>query len=475
MKNKHFKVLYSFCIIAVPLFLFAQERKPNIVFIMADDLGYGELGSYGNTFNETPNLDKLATQGMRFTQAYAAAPICSPTRASLITGQYPARVGITDFLPEHTERWLDPAKYFTINEALSQAGYHTGIVGKWHLDTDFKNNKGGPKAHGFDEVIGTETRYIADGDYVFPYGKINTFTEGKKDEYLTDRQSDEACQYIERNKAEPFFLYLTFYSVHTKLEAPENIVNKYKTKFDRKYGNGSAEKIYGKDNVRHEAQHKDNPYLAAMLERIDYGVGQIMETLKKHNLDENTIFVFFSDNGGAGNVGNNGSLRLNKSWLYEGGIREPLIVCWPKKIKAGSVNNTPVSSIDFYPTFAAAAGANLKGKGIIDGVNLLPLWMGKSGLDRDALFWHYPSETGKWANRMSSAVRKGDYKLIEFYKNNRLELYNLKDDVSEKHNLAQELPQKTDELKQLLDSWKSEVNAETPVINKTGSPKKTDE
>ncbi len=475
MKNKHLKILYSFCIIAMPLFLFAQDKKPNIIFIMADDLGYGELGSYGNSFNETVNLDKLAAQGMRFTQAYAAAPVCSPTRASLLTGQYPARVKITDFLPAQTERWLDPTQYFTINEALSQAGYRTGIVGKWHLDTDFKTNKGGPKAHGFDEVIGSETKYIADGDYYFPYDKINTFSEGKKDEYLTDRQSEEACQYIERNKAKPFFLYLSYYGVHTKLEAPESVVNKYKSKFDKKYGDGSADKIYSKDNVRHEATHPDNPYLAAMLERIDDGVGQIMETLKKNNLDENTILIFFSDNGGAHNVANNGALRANKSWLYEGGIREPLLVSWPKKIKAGSVNHTPVSSIDFYPTFAAVAGANLKGKGVIDGASLLPLWTGKNSLDRDALFWHYPSETGKWVNRMSSAVRKGDFKLIEFYKNNRLELYNLKDDISEKHNLVEKLPQKTVELKRLLDSWRNEVNAETPVINKKSPPRNADE
>lgn len=475
MKSKRLKILYSFCIITMPLFLFAQSKKPNIVFIMADDLGYGELGSYGNSFNETPNLDKLATQGMRFTQAYAAAPICSPTRASVITGQYPARVGITDFLPEHTERWLDPAKYFTINEVLSQVGYHTGIVGKWHLDTDFNTNKGGPKAHGFDEVIGSETKYIADGDYVFPYNKINTFSEGKTNEYLTDRQSEEACQYIEHNKTKPFFLYLTYYGVHTKLDAPEGVVNKYKSKFDKKYGEGSAEKVYGKANVRHEAQHLDNPYLAAMLERIDDGVGQIMETLKKNNLDENTILIFFSDNGGAYKVANNGSLRSHKSWLYEGGIREPLLVRWPKKIKAGSVNDMPVSSIDFYPTFAAVAGAKLKGKGVIDGVSLLPLWLGGNSLNRNALFWHYPSETGKWVNRMSSAVRKGDYKLIEFYKNKRLELYNLKDDVSEKHNLAHELPQKTIELQKLLNSWRNEVNAETPVINKKSPPRKTDE
>lgn len=459
------KFLYVLFVMLLPTLSWAQ-KQPNIIFIMADDLGYGELGVYGNTFNETPNLDKLASQGMQFTQAYAAAPVCSPTRASILTGKYPARVGITDFLPERTTRWLDPAKYLTVNEVLSQVGYRTALVGKWHLDTDFKSLKGGPKAHGFDEVIGSETKYIADGDYFFPYDKNSTFSTGAKDEYLTDRQSQEACKYIERNKENPFFLYLSYYSVHTKLEAPEDVVKKYKAKFDQKYGNGSAEKIYGPHNERHEALHVDNPYLAAMLERIDSGVGNVMETLKKNNLDQNTIVVFFSDNGGAYKVANNGELRSSKTWLYEGGIREPLLIKWPNKIKAGSINHTPVSSVDFYPTFAYAAGAKLKPDCTTDGLNLSPLWTAHGDLDRDALFWHYPSETGKWVNKMSSAVRKGDYKLIEFYKSGRLELYNLKDDASEKYNIAEKFPEKTKELKQLLYNWRKEVNAETPIFKK---------
>ncbi|RYY20318.1 MAG: N-acetylgalactosamine-6-sulfatase, partial [Chitinophagaceae bacterium] len=230
---KHIICIYLLIVICVQDSVNAQDKnkKPNIIFIMADDLGWGELGCYGNDFNETPNLDKLAKQGLRFTQAYASAAICSPTRVSIITGQYPARVGITDFLPAKTNRWLDPAKYITVNEALAGAGYHTGMFGKWHLDTDYETNKGGPKAHGFDEVIGTETKYIADGDYFFPYDKINTFTGGEENEYLTDRQSAEVVGFIKRNKDKPFFAYLPFYSVHTKLDAPEILVDKYKRKF----------------------------------------------------------------------------------------------------------------------------------------------------------------------------------------------------------------------------------------------------
>jgi arylsulfatase A-like enzyme len=443
---------------------FAQ--KPNIVFVMTDDLGYGELGCYGNTFNETPNLDRLAKSGIKFTQAYAAAPICSPTRVSILTGQYPARVGITDFLPAKTNRWLNPSKYYTVNEALSAAGYRTAIVGKWHLDTDYETGKGSPKAHGFDEVIGSETKYIADGDYSFPYDKINTFDTGSTDEYLTDRQSAEASKFVERNKNRPFFLYLTYYSVHTKLEAPKDIVDKYKKKFDEKYGTGEAEKYFGEGNVRHESPHKDNPYLAAMLEKIDQGVGQLLETLKRNNLDKNTIFIFFSDNGGAPNVGNNGVLRASKSWLYEGGIREPLLISWPGKIKVDSQTDAAVSSVDFYPTFLSIAGTKPKPEAKLDGINLVPLLTKSIQPEREALYWHYPSETGQWVNRMASAVRKGDYKLINFYNGNRFELYNIKDDISEKNNLAMANTAKLDELKQLLEDWKKSVNAEIPIIKK---------
>ncbi|WP_121353549.1 sulfatase [Flavisolibacter nicotianae] len=440
-------------------------RKPNIIFILADDLGWGELGCYGNTYNETPNLDKLSTQGLKFTQAYSAAPICSPSRVAIMTGQYPARTRITDFLPAKTDRWLDPSKYLTINEALSNVGYYTGMFGKWHLDTDYLTNKGGPKAHGFDEVIGTETKYIADGDYFFPYDKINTFTTGADGEYLTDRQSAEACRFIERNQERPFFLYLPFYAVHTKLDAPEDLVNKYKKKFDAKYGEGEAEKYYGAANPRHEADHRDNPYLAAMLERIDAGVGQIMQTLAATGLDKNTLLVFFSDNGGAGKAGNNGFLRAGKSWLYEGGIRECLLMRWPGKIAANTVTNEPMAGTDFYPTFLEVAGTQNPPGNLVDGKSIVSLMMGKKAPAREAFYWHYPSETGKWKPRMASAVRKGDYKLIEFYLGGRLELYDLKTDPSEKHNLATEMPEKVKELKEMLDTWKIEVNAEIPDLN----------
>lgn len=453
---------------------FAQQahKKPNIIFILADDLGWGELNCYGNTFNETPNLTALAHQGMMFTQAYAAAPICSPTRASLMTGQYPARVHLTDFLPAKTDRYLDPAKYVTVNEALKTGGYHTGIIGKWHLDTDYKNPKGSPKQHGFDEVIASETKYIADGDYFYPYDKIGTITDGTPNEYLTDRQGLEAKKFIERNKANPFYLYLAFYSVHTRLDAPQSIVDKYKKKFDAKYGtSGMADKIY-EINAKHEGQHVDNPYLAAMIERIDANVGLVMQTLKENGLDDNTILIFYSDNGSPARLGNNGGLRMGKSWLYEGGIREDFIIRWPGKVKANTKSDLPVCTIDMYPTFLEAAGIKKPAGTQLDGVSLVPYLTKGIKPSRDTFYWHYPSETGHWTERMATAMRSGDDKLLYFYKDDRYELYNLKTDPDETHDLAKEMPQKVEELKKKMDAWKKDVNAEQPDIHAQANNKK---
>ncbi|HXH98837.1 MAG TPA: sulfatase [Sphingobacteriaceae bacterium] len=467
---KYILIAYLICFPAISYCQSSRESKPNIIFILADDLGSAELGCYGNTFNETPKLDKLASQGLKFSQAYAAGPVCSPTRASIMTGQYPARVRITDFLPAKTTRFLDPAKYVTVNKPLHKAGYHTGIIGKWHLDTDFKSNAGGPDKHGFNEVIGTETKYIAGGDYFFPYDKISTFSTGKENEYLTDRQCTEAVSFIDRNKKSPFFLYLSFYGVHTKLDAPAGLVTKYKNKFDSRYGAGKAESIFDTGNTDHSSNHKDNPYLAAMLESIDTGIGAIMAKLKQDGLEKNTLVVFFSDNGGAKGSGNNGIFREGKTWLYEGGIRENLIMHWPGKIKPGSKTDVPVSSVDFYPTFLNMAGAVQPSGQLIDGKNLVPLITKGIKPARDVLFWHYPSETGRALAKMASAVRKGDFKLLQFYRDNRLELYNLKTDPGEKINLASSNPSKREELLKLLEEWKKKVNAEVPQTTNHGTP-----
>jgi arylsulfatase A-like enzyme len=445
------------CVVALSKTNLKSAIRPNIIFIMVDDLGWAELGCYGNTFNETPNLNKLAEQGMRFTDAYAAAPICSPTRASVVTGQYPARLRITDYLPSNAEKYLDPAKYITINEALSASGYHTGMIGKWHLDDHYDAPLGSPKQHGFDEVIGTETSFIGPGDYFAPYTYVETLNrEAAENEFLTDRLFQEAADFIERNQDSPFFLYLTPFSVHTWLDAPEEVFEKYCRKYDKKYGVGKSKAFLTKDNPGREG-HPDNPWLAAMLERIDAGVGRIMQQLDMLGLANNTMLVFFSDNGGYIGVSNNGQLRLGKSWLYEGGIRDSLIIRYPKVVPKDSVCRRPVSSIDFYPTFLDAAGIEKPKNHILDGLSMMPLLTQKYGFKRDVLYWHYPSETAHWHEKMAGAVRQGPYKLIEFYDDDRIELYNLEQDISEANDLSKKEPEKANELYRKLSNWRKEL------------------
>lgn len=423
-------------------------KKPNIVFVLADDLGWAELGCYGNKFNETPNLDKLAKQGMRFTDAYAAAPVCSPFRAALMTGQYPARVGITDYLrpndPKHLSR-----DYVTIAEMLKEAGYATGMIGKWHL-TGYKNHGAeevGPKMHGFDEAIVSENRGIGGGSYFHPYHfnrEITKRLEGK--EYLVDRCNLEAVEFIERHKDEPFFLYLSHYAVHTRLLGKEELVAKY----EAKAGAGKGQKA-----------KRNNPHLAAQLESIDEGIGMIMDKLDELGLAKDTVLIFTSDNGGEDRVTSNGPLRAGKSTLYEGGIREPLIVRRDGVVKRGSVCKTPVMTCDFYPLFEQIAGYRAKGRQELDGVSILPLLKNpRAKLERDTFYWHYPLAKPHFlGGRSSSAIRKADWKLIEYFENGRVELYNLKEDIGEKNDLAEKKPEKVAELKGLLTKWRAEVGA----------------
>lgn len=438
------------------------KRLPNIVFILADDLGWGELGCYGNAFNETPVLDRLASEGMRFTQAYAAGPVCSPTRASIITGQYPARCGITDFLSPKSTEFLNPADHFTINEALSRAGFHTGIIGKWHLNTQIGVNPGDPTHHGFDEAILCETQAITKLDYFFPYYFIEGI-EGKEGEYLTERQGDEAVRFIDRNAKDPFFLYLTFHAVHAGLDAPQEKVDKYRKKYEEKYGPGSAKPFDRPKNVDHRGK-PDNPYMGAMLESVDTQVGRILDQLEKSGIADNTLVIFFSDNGGAPWDSNNGELRNCKTWLHEGGIRVPLIMRLPGVIAPGSTTETPVCSVDFYPTFAQLVGAGPIREQKLDGESILPLMKGTGSPGRDTLYWHYPANTAHWQNQMASAVRQGDFKLLQFYKDGRVELFNLRDDPGENNNLAATLPAKRKAMFELLQQWKKEVGAVEPVI-----------
>ena len=432
----------------------SSARKPNIIFIMADDLGYGELGCYGNTFNETPHLDQLARDGVRYTDAYAAAPVCSPTRASLMTGLYPVRTGITTWLPPstQTDKHLEPDKYITVNEALAAAGYHTGMIGKWHLDTEHRANPGGPLKHGWHEVIGTETDYIAMGDYFYPYKKIATFTDGAADEFLTDRLFAEANGFIERNRSRPFCLYLSLYAVHDKLDAPAPLVDKYKRKYDARYGAGAADRKWPQPENWRKTGKPDNPWLAAMLEAIDTGVGSLRRQLKRLALERDTYLVFFSDNGGAGGVANNGPLRGAKGSHYEGGIRVPMLIARPGTVPGGAVRATPTSSIDFYPTFCAWAGTPVPDGVKLDGLDLAPTLRGED-LNRDRLFWHFASLSGEGGK---SAVRMGRYKYHEF-KNGTMELYDLQTDLGETTNLLTRLPDQAERMRRILRAWRKEA------------------
>ena len=426
----------------------ASGEKPNIIFILADDLGWAELGCYGNMFNETPNLDKLASQGMRFTDAYAAAPVCSPYRAALMTGQYPARIGITDYLRPNDAKHLS-TDYLTIAEMLRQTAYYTGIIGKWHL-TGYANHGAkevSPDLHGFDEVIVSENRGIGGGSYFHPYHfnrEIEKRLPGK--EYLVDRCNLEAVEFIARHKDAPFFLYLSHYAVHTRLLGKNDLVAKYENKPGA--GKGNRAKL-------------NNPHLAAQLESIDEGVGMIMDKLDELGIADNTILIFTGDNGGEDRVTSNAPLRAGKSTLYEGGIREPLIVRWPKVVKPSGLCNKPTSNIDFYPTFLQLAGCKPHKSHHLDGVSILPLLKNpKAEFSRDTFFWHYPLEKPHFLGGHSAgAIRKGSFKLIQFFDTPRVELYNLADDISEQHNLAAELPDKVTELQKLLAKWRNEVGA----------------
>ncbi len=418
------------------------KKKPNFVFILIDDMGWSDLGCYGNPFHETPNIDNLARKGMRFTDAYAACPVCSPTRASIVAGQYPARVGITDFIRGHWRPYEKlrvpinrqqhlPLESVTFAEALKSAGYVSGAFGKWHLG----GKPYSPEHQGFDRVV-SGVRNLNDK-------QVTGFT-------------DCAMKFIGDNKNKPFFLYLAHHTVHIPLQAPRELIEKYERKAKPATG-------------------VNNPVYAAMIEHLDDSVGRILKKLDELHLADRTVVVFFSDNGGLRQrfdgkgevVTTNAPLRAEKGTLYEGGIREPLIVRWPGLVKPGSVCNVPVSSVDFYPTFLEVAGAAGDPNHVLDGESLVPLLKQTRKLKRDAIFWHYPHYHH---STPAGAIRQGDWKLIEFFEDNRLELYNVRTDIGEKSNLADKMPHKARELHQKLAAWRRSVRAEMPTPNPDFDP-----
>ena len=457
------------------------DRRPNFVFILVDDLGWTDVGCFGSTFYETPNIDRLGRESMRFTNAYAACPVCSPTRASIMAGKYPARMDTTDYFGApgpSARRWQNravlPAPYInrlpleevTIAEALKQADYNTFFAGKWHLGPTeefwperqgFDINKGGWRSGG----------PYGPGKYFVPYGNPR-LEDGPRGEHLPDRLATETVKFITDNKDKPFLAYLSFYSVHTPLISRDDLKQKYIAKKNKL---GLTDK-WGKEGERKVRLVQEHAVYAGMVEAMDQACGKVLEALRRLGLDEHTVVIFMSDNGGLstseGHPTSNLPLRAGKGWLYEGGIREPMMIKWPGVTKPGSVCEVPVISTDFYPTMLEMAGLPLRPKQHVDGISLVPLLRGKK-IDRGPIYWHYP-HYGNQGGAPGSAIRKGNWKLIEWFENGRLELYNLKRDIGEKNNLVDKYPKIVKRLHNKLIAWRKEVDAKYPSPNPEYKP-----
>lgn len=461
-------VLAMICAVMCDRSAAAAETKPNVVLVVVDDLGWADLGCYGSKFHKTPNLDRLAAEGMRFEQAYAACPVCSPTRAAILTGRYPQRMNITTWLPGHPDSPAHrlkqpavamqlPASETTIAESLKAAGYKTASIGKWHL-----GGKGSaPTDHGFDiniagDHMGQPYSYFA--PYSNKDGKtIPGLEQAPEGEYLTDRLAAEAEKFLDAHHQQPFFLYLPNYAVHTPLKAKQDTIAKYGAM--PAHANGS----------------QINPIYAAMMESMDEGIGRVLKKLDDLKLTERTLIIFTSDNGGLCNgngqiipATSNAPLRDGKSHLYEGGVRVPLIIKWPGVVKGGSVNNEVVSSIDLYPTIMAACQQQAAGE--IDGVNLRPALDGTAALGRDAIYWHFPHYNGNAGAKPGAAIRAGDWKLVEFYETGRQELFNIAKDMRESNNLIEQNVDIAKELYAKLGAWRHSVGAKMPTPNPDYAP-----
>jgi arylsulfatase A-like enzyme len=446
-----------------------EARQPNILFIYADDLGWTDVAS-GSNYYETPAIDKLAGESFRFLAAYSCGPNSAPSRASLMTGKYTPRHGVytvgsgergdstlRKWIPveNNTTLGLD---FVTIAEELKQAGYHTGLIGKWQLGHNRKGS--GPQQQGFDFVISGEP---GTPDYFYPYRKdgaqrelpIHEGLTGKNGDYLTDRLTDEAIRFLSEKRDKPFFLYLSHFAVHTPTQAKEDKIAKYQSK------------------PADEARLHDHPVYAGMVESLDESVGRLLDALDSLHITEHTIVVFFSDNGGFGGVTAQRPLRGAKGTLYEGGIRVPLFIKWPGVIRPGASTSTPVIGIDFYPSFLEIAGIKNPLNNEVDGVSFVSLLKEKEDYTRDAVFWHFPGYLengarnkvvkGDFRTRPVSVIRAGDFKLLQFYEDNHIELYNIKEDIGEKTNLAETNPEKAGELKDKLQQWKKAVQAPEPT------------
>jgi arylsulfatase A len=488
----------------------AEARQPNVVFFLVDDLGWSDVGCYGSSFYDTPNIDRLATEGVRFTDAYAACHVCSPTRASILTGKYPATLNLTDWLKGRRnfpfQRLLNaeinqhlPYEETTIAEALKAKGYSTTIFGKWHLGREPST----PLKHGFDiHIPNVPSNWRT---FHGPFGMKNLAS--KEGDYLTDRLTDEAVNWLDDQKDKPFFLYMSHFAVHDPIQGRKDLVEKYSRKLKESPptdspdfilegnpdspDNPSKEELARLINTPEFSQHKvhprgtikvkqkqDNVQFAAMVEGVDQSLGRIVAKLSELGIEDDTIVIFFSDNGGmsAMNVGNpkrvvddkdvdiacstsNLPLRGAKGWLYEGGIREPLIVKWPGHGQSGTTCDVPVISTDFYPTILEMAGLPPMPEQHSDGVSIASLVIGAETLNREAIYWHFPHYSNHGMQSPGGAVRAGDYKLLEYFENGSVQLFNLRRDIGEQNDLSQAEPQKAAQLTAMLRAWRTRVGA----------------
>ena len=450
------------------------EKRPNFSFLLVDDWGWRDAGGHGSDFYRTPNIDQLTSQSLRFTSGYSACTVCSPSRAAVMTGMYPARLNVTDWIPGYgspshaklsVPDWTMRLEHqhVSIAEALKAAGYKTAHVGKWHLmprqQPDLQEYF--PEHHGFDINIGGN-EWGLPGSYFHPYQKGERRVYplppgGKEGDYLTDRLTDEALKIIEKWAEEPFFLYFAYYTVHTPIEGKPELVEEYEAR------------------VNPDARHT-NPGYAAMLHSLDESVARILAKLKELEMEDNTVIIMTGDNGGAaglpwidgeGAPTNNAPLRAGKGSVYEGGVRVPTLLRWPGVTSPGSVSSEPVMHIDYYPTILEMAGVegNPEHNRSVDGVSLVPILGNPSrGLGREALFWHYPHYHGGGATPYG-AIRAGDWRLVEFYEDNRVELYNLTEDIGETNDLAATRSGRVEELRGLLHDWRLKMQAQMPTPN----------
>lgn len=452
-----------------------EKRPPNIIFILADDLGWTDVACYGSKYYETPNIDRLAAGGMRFTNGYTCAANCAPTRAAILTGQYGPRTGVYTVGGINRFDWQSrplrpvdnvtslPLEKVTVAHALKDAGYATAMFGKWHL-----GESGGfhPSKRGFDETIlsaGRHFNFETDPKVEYPKGQ-----------YLADFLTDKAVDFVTRHKGEPFFLYLAHYGVHAPHHAKPELVERFRKKpipAGAKPG---------------ESGHYDPTY-AAMIYSVDESVGRVVKTLEELGLSDNTLVIFSSDNGGVGGyaragvkkdngITDNAPLRGGKGMFYDGGVRVPFVWNWPGRVKPGTVSDTPICSVDLYPTFLELAGAKGKDGYTLDGVSVAShlTSSGAAAVDRDAIYWHFPGYLGagfnEWRSLPVGAVRSGDYKLMEFFEDGKLELYNLKDDPGQQHDLAASQPDVAKSLHGKLVAWRESVGAKMPTPNNDRRP-----